>query len=76
MLTVFIDYTCKIKTNWTIELRISYRRVTDILCVALTLFQYFTIYFQVFSDPYAIQVQAFPFQLLKETNRGRSKDKK
>ena len=34
MLTVFIDCIGKIKTNWPREVRISFRRVTDILCAA------------------------------------------
>ena len=59
MLTVFVDCTGKIKTNWTREVRISLRRVIDILCAALTLLQHLRIYFLVCSDPYAISVQAF-----------------
>ena len=68
MLTVFIDCTGKIETNLTGEQRISFRRVTDILCAAPTLLQHFTIYFLVCNDTYTIPVQTFRFQLFKETN--------
>ena len=68
MLTILIDCTGKIKTKWTGELRISFPKITNILCTALTLLQNFIMHFQVCSDVYTIRVQALLFQAWMHNN--------
>ena len=65
---VLIDCTGKIKTKWTRELRISFPKIANILCTALTLLQNFIMHFKVRSDIYTIQFQPFLFKAWMHNN--------
>ena len=63
-----IDFTGKIKTKWTGEIRISFPTIAYILCTPLTLLKNFIMHFQVRCNVYTIRVQALLFQAWMHNN--------